>query len=230
MYKNYKHSYSILTSSLEKNLFEKKNIEILNISSWFQYFFSKNILSRKFTEFDHIHIHGLWAPIQFISLLVCNEKNIRCVVHPHGMLLDEAVKSAGWIKYFFKQIGLLFLKNILGKNVHFVSITGQETKAIEKYFPNSKITEISNPIPFSFKEIDQNNKKKKIVYFGRIHPHKNLHLVIKSFIKANLPKDWVLELYGIRDDEKYFIELNKLIKDHSQVRIMEPIFGEEKQQ
>ena len=230
LYENYKHSYSILTSSLEKNLFEKKNIEILNISSWFQYFFSKNILIRKFNEFDHIHIHGLWAPIQFISLLVCNEKNIKCVVHPHGMLLDEAVKSAGWIKYIFKQIGLLFLKNILGKNIHFVSITGQETKAIAKYFPNSKITEISNPIPFSFKDIEQDNKKKKIVYFGRIHPHKNLHLVILSFIKANLPDDWTLELYGIRDDEKYFIELNKLIKDHSQIKIMEPIFGEEKQQ
>ena len=230
LYENYKHSYSILTSSLEKNLFEKKNIEILNISSWFQYFFSKNILSNKFSEFDHIHIHGLWAPIQFISLLVCNEKNIKCVVHPHGMLLDEAVKSAGWIKYIFKQVGLLFLKNILGNNVNFVSITGQETKAIKKYFPNSKITEISNPIPFSFKDIEQNNKKKKIVYFGRIHPHKNLHLVIKSFIKANLSNDWTLELYGIRDDEKYFIELNKLIKNHSQIRIMEPIFGEKKQQ
>jgi glycosyltransferase involved in cell wall biosynthesis len=230
LYENYKHSYSILTSSLEKNLFEKKNIEILNISSWLQYFFSKNVLSKKFMEFDHIHIHGLWAPIQFISLLVCNEKNIKCVVHPHGMLLDEAVKSAGLIKYIFKQIGLLFLKNILGKNIHFVSITGQETKAIEKYFPNSKITEISNPIPFSFKDIDENNKKKKLVYFGRIHPHKNLHLVIKSFIKANLPKDWTLELYGIRDDENYFIELNNLIADHSQIRIMEPIFGEKKQQ
>ena len=230
LYENYKHSYSILASSLEKDLFEKKNIEILNISSWFQYFFTKNILTKKFKEFDHIHIHGLWAPIQFISLLVCNEKNIKCVVHPHGMLLDEAVKSAGWIKYIFKQVGLLFLKNILGNNVNFVSITGQETKAIKKYFPNSKITEISNPIPFSFKNIDQNDKKKKMVYFGRIHPHKNLHLVIKSFIKANLSNDWSLELYGIRDDEKYFIELNKLIKDYPHIRIMEPIFGEEKQQ
>ena len=76
---------------------------------------------------------------------------------------------------------------------------------------------------------EQNNKKKKIVYFGRIHPHKNLHIVIKSFIKANLQKDWMLELYGIRDDEKYFIELNRLIKDCPQIRIMEPIFGEEKQ-
>tara|TARA_B100000787_G_scaffold80456_1_gene59382 strand:- start:8943 stop:11282 length:2340 start_codon:yes stop_codon:yes gene_type:complete len=229
LYKNYKHSYSILTSSLEKNLFEKKNIEILKIDSWFQYFFNKSVLSERFEEFDHIHIHGLWAPIQFISLLACNEKKIKCVVHPHGMLLDEAVKSAGWIKYIFKQIGLLFLKNILGSNVRFVSITGQETTAIKKYFPNSKITEISNPIPFSFKDIQQSKKKKKIVYFGRIHPHKNLHLVIKSFIKANLKEDWTLELYGIRDDEKYFKELNKLIKNYSQIKIMKPIFGEEKQ-
>ena len=229
LYQNYKHSYSILTSSLEKDLFEKKNIEILSISSWFQYFFSKSILIKKFKDFDHIHIHGLWAPIQFISLLACNEEKIKCVVHPHGMLLDEAVKSAGWIKYIFKQIGLVFLKNILGNNVRFVSITGQETTAIKKYFPNSKITEISNPIPFSFKDIKQTIKKKKIVYFGRIHPHKNLHLVIESFIKANLTNDWSLELYGIRDDENYFKELNKLIKNYSQIKIMEPIFGEEKQ-
>ena len=229
LYQNYKHSYSILTSSLEKDLFEKKNIEILSISSWFQYFFSKSILIKKFKDFDHVHIHGLWAPIQFISLLACNEEKIKCVVHPHGMLLDEAVKSAGWIKYIFKQIGLVFLKNILGNNVRFVSITGQETTAIKKYFPNSKITEISNPIPFSFKDIKQTIKKKKIVYFGRIHPHKNLHLVIESFIKANLTNDWSLELYGIRDDENYFKELNKLIKNYSQIKIMEPIFGEEKQ-
>ena len=229
LYKNYKHSYSILTSSLEKNLFEKKNIEILKIDSWFQYFFHKSTLSKRFQEFDHIHIHGLWAPIQFISLLACNEKRIKCVVHPHGMLLDEAVKSAGLIKYIFKQISLVFLKNILGNNVQFVSITGQETAAIKKYFPNSKITEISNPIPFSFKDIEKKKKKKKLVYFGRIHPHKNLHLVIKSFIKANLTNDWTLELYGIRDDEKYFKELNKLIKNYSQIKIMEPIFGEQKQ-
>ena len=230
LYENYKHAYSILSSSLEKNLFEKKNIEIIKINSWFQYFSSRSILSKKFNEFDHIHIHGLWAPIQFISLLVCNEKKIKCVIHPHGMLLEEAVKSAGWIKYIFKQIGLLFLRNILGNNIRFVSITGQETKAIKKYFPNSKITEISNPIPFSFKEIQQDDKKKKLVYFGRIHPHKNLHLVIESFIKANLADDWTLELYGIRDDEKYFKELNKLIKDHPQIKILTPIFGEEKQQ
>ena len=229
LYKNYKHSYSIITSSLEKNLFEKKNIEILKIDSWFQYFFHKSILSKRFQEFDHIHIHGLWAPIQFISLLACNEKRIKCVVHPHGMLLDEAVKSAGLIKYIFKQISLVFLKNILGNNVRFVSITGQETAAIKKYFPNSKITEISNPIPFSFKDIEETEKKKKLVYFGRIHPHKNLHLVIKSFIKANLTKDWTLELYGIRDDEKYFKILNRLIKNHPQIQIMEPIFGEKKQ-
>ena len=229
LYKNYKHNYSILTASLEKDLFEKKNIEILKINSWFQYFFSKSILSKKFKEFDHIHIHGLWAPIQYMSLLVCSQSKMKCVVHPHGMLLDEAVKSAGWIKYIFKQIGLLFLKSIIGNHIRFVSITSQETAAIKKYFPNSNITEISNPIPFSFKEIDHTDKKKKMVYFGRIHPHKNLHLVIESFIEANLSNEWKLELYGIRDDEKYFRELKKSIKDYPQIQIKSPIFGEEKQ-
>ena len=69
-----------------------------------------------------------------------------------------------------------------------------------------------------------------MVYFGRIHPHKNLHLLIKSFISANLPEKWKLEIYGIRDDEKYFKFLKKLIENNSQIQINEPIFDNKKQE
>ena len=113
--------------------------------------------------------------------------------------------------------------------MNFISITNQETKAIKKYFPETNVVEIPNPIPFEIKELKNNNKKRKMVYFGRIHPHKNVHLMINAFLKLNLDKNWNLEIYGIRDDEKYYQKLKKLINNSGQIEIKNPVFGEKKQ-
>ena len=72
-------------------------------------------------------------------------------------------------------------------------------------------------------------KIKKIVYFGRIHPHKNLELVIDSFVNSNITNEWQLEIYGIRDDENYYDKLKKKIHNYSNINIKDPIFGEKKQ-
>ena len=229
LYSNYQFNFSVLASSLEKGLFDKKDINIFSFQSWSGYFLKKKDLISKISNFDVVHIHGIWAPIQFISLIICNDKKINCIVHPHGMLLNEALKSGGIIKYILKKIGLIYLKSSINKNIKFISITSQETNAIKKYFPDASITEISNPIPFDFKNIKSNLKKKKIVYFGRIHPHKNVHLLIGSFLEAHLNDEWKLEIYGIRDDENYYNYLKKIIKFNQQIEIKDPVFGEEKQ-
>ena len=74
LYQTYQINSSILTSSLEENLFEKKNIEILKLNSWWSYFYQNKILTKKIEKYDIIHIHGIWAPIQLISLIVCINK------------------------------------------------------------------------------------------------------------------------------------------------------------
>ena len=224
---NYKINYSILTSSLEQALFTSSKINLINFNSWLQYFDKKKLI-KIFEDYKVIHIHGIWAPIQLISLLVCINLKKPCIVHPHGMLLDEAVKSAGIIKYVLKKFSLFCLKHLISSNIRFVSITNQETAAIKKYFPTSKINEISNPIPFDINFVEK-KKIKKIVYFGRIHPHKNLELVIDSFTKSNITNEWQLEIYGIRDDENYYDKLKKKVHNYSNIHIKDPVFGEEKQ-
>jgi len=228
LYSNYQFKYSILTSKLELDLFQKKNIDILSFKSWLNFFNQKN-LHDKIIQYDVVHIHGIWAPIQFISILICNKMKIDCIVHPHGMLLNEALKSAGFFKFILKNLSLFILKMTIRKNIKFISITNQETNAINKFFRNHQVTEIPNPIPFKFEDIKQDIKKKKMVYFGRIHPHKNIHLLIKSFLLSNLSNEWNLEIYGIRDDEKYYKKLKKLISHNDQVKIKNPVFGYEKQ-
>ena len=228
--KNYNFNYSIITSLLEENLFSKKNINIIDFSKWFDFLFNRQNLKKKILSYEIVHIHGIWAPIQFISLLICNSNKVKCFVHPHGMLLNEALKSAGIFKFILKRFSLYLLKFLIKNNIKFISITNQETLAINKYFPKSNITEISNPIPFEIDHITNDNKQKKMVYFGRIHPHKNIHLLIKAFIKAKLSNDWKLEIFGIRDDEKYFKSLNKLISSNDKIEIKNPVFGKEKQE
>jgi hypothetical protein len=150
------------------------------------------------------------------------------MVHPHGMLLDEAVKSAGLIKFILKKTTLFCLKFLINRNIRFISITSQETAAISKYFPTSRINEISNPIPFDINVVEK-KKIKKIIYFGRLHPHKNLELVIDSFINSNISSEWRLEIYGIRDNENYYDKLKKKIDNYSNIFIKDPVFGIEKQ-
>ena len=226
LYKN-KNEYSILTSYIEDELFNRKNIQII-FKKWFDFLLKKKILEEKLLQYNIVHIHGLWAPIQFISLLICIKKRIKCIIHPHGMLLDEAIQSTSLIKLILKNKSF-YLGNIIKGYVNFISITNQETKAIKKYFPETNVVEIPNPIPFEIKELKNNNKKRKMVYFGRIHPHKNVHLMINAFLKLNLDKNWKLEIYGIRDDEKYYQKLKKLINNSGQIEIKNPVFGEKKQ-
>ncbi len=228
LYKSYKFDYSILTSKAERDLFDDKKINTIELTTWISIFFKIKNLSKKIFNFDVVHIHGIWAPIQILSILICNLKYKKYVIHPHGMLLDEALRSTGYFKFVYKKIFLFFFKYLITDKTFFVSITDQEKNAIKKFFPNSKISNIYNPIPFEKITYKSYNKKKQFVYFGRIHPHKNIDLVIKAFKDAKLDNDWELKIYGIHDDNKYLNLLKKLIGSDTRIKILEPIFDEQK--
>ena len=49
------------------------------------------------------------------------------------MLLDEALKSAGFTKYLLKKF-LIILKLFVTSKWNFISITDQETKAVKNFF------------------------------------------------------------------------------------------------
>ncbi len=227
--KSYNLKYSILSSKIENILFKNENIETINSSSWLSIIFKLKILYSYITKFKIVHIHGIWAPIQIISIFICNFNKTNYVIHPHGMLLNEALKSAGFLKYLYKKLFLALFKYLINKNTIFISITDQEKKAIRKYFPYSKIIEIYNPIPFKWRHLENSNKKKQFVYFGRIHPHKNIDLIINAFKEANLNDEWKLIIYGIKDDEKYYQKLKIMTVSDPRIEIREPIFDEEKQ-
>ncbi len=229
LHTNFKINFSILVSHYEKELLESKNTETLKFSNIFDFFLRIKLLTNKISKYEIVHIHGIWAPIQLISIIICNLYKKKYVIHPHGMLLNEALKSTGVFRYYFKKSFLFFFKYIIIDNAKFLAITNQELKAINFFFPKNKISIISNPIPFQKENIESLPKKKQFVYFGRIHPHKNIDLIIEAFKSSNLNDDWKLKIYGIKDDPKYLNKLQRLIGSDSRIEINEPIFAEEKQ-
>ena len=96
-----------------------EKVELIDFNSWLDIFFKFNKLLNHYKNFDIVHIHGIWAPIQLFSIILCNFRNTKVVIHPHGMLLEEAISESGYIKFCLKKFALflllfnLFLKVVL---------------------------------------------------------------------------------------------------------------------
>lgn len=228
-----KFSNEILCSQIDKKSLTHlkfKNLNFLKVN-WFSFFKLIKIINLYKKEGYIFHIHGIWSPIQLISLLIISYLNYPLVVHSHGMFLSEAICENGFFKKIFKKL-IIFLMKIFfyNKNIFFVSITKQEYLIIKKFFYSNKHFIINNPIPF--KEYNNNlnypkniKYKKNFVFFGRLHPHKNIILIIKSFLNAKIDNRFKLLIYGIHDDKNYFNKILNLIKNNKNISLKKPIFG-----
>lgn len=211
------YSSNYLINSNQLSLFKKFFLDFLYIKNFFQY-----------KKYNIVHIHGLWSFIQFFSIIISDQLKIRTIIHPHGMLLPEALKSNNAIKLFLKLLLLKILNNVCN-NLYFIAITKQEFNSIKKYFPNSRIFLSINPWPFKIHPQKNLNINKQFVYFGRIHEHKNIHILIDAFIEADLPSPWKLKIFGIEDNNNYLLNLKKKITEKKNIEILTPVFNSDKE-
>lgn len=225
--KKFKHT--ILSTYQQKDLFQNQiNIFLINDNIITKFISINSKLSNILKRHQVVHVHGIWRWINFLAIFHCMRMSIPFFIHPHGMLLNAALKNKGVVNYLIKLFFLKVFDFISLKNINFVSITNEESNSIRRRFKNSKIHFIPNPIPYSAKT-ENKDIKKIFVYFGRIHPIKNLELMINAFDEANLDKEWKLQIYGIRDDEVYFKKLEKIIRNKKNIIIKSPVFGLNKQ-
>ena len=216
----------------------KKNHSVVIVSKIFSsYKVLKNrsrvISSIKFFEInnflkknrpDILHIHGMWRIIHLGFMINAKLLKIPIILQPHGMLLEQAIKSKSLLKYFLKLFLILFYRYVI-RSFSFVAVTQEEKISILKYFKKSQIKVIYNPFITSFKISKKTNNH--FSFFGRINKHKNLDLIIQSFINSNINNKWKLLIYGINDDYYYKNQLINLIKKNKfQDRIFfkKPIF------
>ncbi len=224
-YKNLTSSRIVIPQSQNFNKNKKNYIKTIDVLKRFFKFNSEIYKFIKENKPDVLHIHGLWRPIHILFIINSRFLDVPIIVQPHGMLLNEAIKSKSLFSYYLKLIVLFFYKFLLS-NAYFIAVTRDEKISIYKYFKKNKIFVIPNPFISPFKV--EKKIKSQISFFGRFSPHKNLDLIINSFINAKLNKNWKLIIYGIDDDKNYKNHILKIIsasKLHKRILVKKPIFN-----
>ena len=86
-------------------------------------------------------------------------------------------------------------------------------ESINKYFPNSTISIVKNPL--AIQKINSKTINKRFVYFGRFNKHKNLKEFINAYISSKPDNEWSFHIYGIEDDDVYKKELVNLVNNYN---------------
>lgn len=222
--------FHTLVSEVKNNEFVlNKNITTIKLKNLFYFFHDIKKIIKTIKNFDIIHMHGVWAPIQILSIIISSFLNKKIIIQPHGMYLDQALRSQGNISYFVKRILIVALNFFEREKTIYLAITNQEKRYLAKLFPRAKIFQIANPLPFEIARLGKKILLRNFVFFGRINQIKNIDLIINSFIQAGLSTDWKLKIYGIPDDKIYERQLKEKIKSTNNIQILNPIFGRNKQ-
>lgn len=153
--------------------------------------------------------NSFWAP-----LLLSNSLKKRCLV-------DVARMPKGQMKLYGQVARLRANSNPVAKAI-------KEETAVHLH---KKICVIPNPLPFSqLPEINFSTKEPVILYVGRIHPEKGLHLLLKA--AKNLKKDWKIIIIGPSvissggGGKNYLKELKS--NSTTKIEFMDPIYDIEK--
>tara|TARA_B100000787_G_scaffold40223_1_gene28555 strand:- start:1148 stop:2242 length:1095 start_codon:yes stop_codon:yes gene_type:complete len=223
-----KIKHNILTTVFQKNIFKDSSKVILIKGNYLSNIYKINSQIRKIIEkSDVVHIHGIWKWINFVGFYYCIKLSVPYFIHTHGMLLDNALTNKNILNYYIKIFFIKIYQIISIESINFISITSKETKSIYKHFKNASVHLIPNPVPINItkKSLKLSNN---FVYFGRIHPIKNLILMIEAFDSANLPVSCNLNIYGIDDDYEYHKQIINIIKNKKNIFIKKPIFHDDK--
>ncbi len=198
----------------------------------------KRQLINNISDFDIIHIHGLWVYTTYISAKICQKLNKPYIITTHGML-DNWSFHQGYLKK------LIYSKFIEQKNINkakAVHFTSEKEKTRSKHF-GIKAPQVVIPLGIDEKEFIfdgsgdfesgpvQLNGKRFILFFGRLHSKKGLELLIRAFKRLSTEfMDLKLVIMGSGEDI-YVNKIKGLIKKEDlfdKIHIIDSISGRER--
>lgn len=195
--------------------------------------FSKSFyeLAKALADNEVIHLNSLFNYYSIFSFLYCKFflRKKKIIWSVRGELNENALKFSSSKKKIF-----LFLYKILNRNIYFHSTSNQETVDIKKHFKSNEVLQFPNYI-----EPNQRlniNKKKQLLFLGRIHEIKAIHKLIDAFdiSKKFRDSEYQFVIAGKHESrhEEYFNFLKQKIKDYSledKIKFLGHIEGQEKE-
>lgn len=189
-------------------------------------YFKEIILSK---DAATIHINSMfsfkWSILPMFAIHATKTKN-RIILSPRGMLSREALQ----IKSLKKKVYLTFFKWMnWHKNMVFHSTSEAETLDLKQTFGDKiRITQLPNfstPIINFTSRIAKDIGQLNIIYFGRIFPIKNIHLIIESL--SSFKDNVTLTICGPIEDKSYWETCLKKLEEN---KINYTYLGEKSQQ
>lgn len=189
---------------------DRENAKVMYLSDE-EYNYNTFVKVAQELQTDYIYLQGLFQKCVFPCLRVANKLGIKVVLAPRGEL------CAGAFKKKYKKIPYIYVLRLMGllKNVTFQSTSDEETQAIGKYLGVSpeRIHSLTN-IPSIPHKLPEHRTKVSgeghFVFISRILWKKNLLKAI-NFLKGVKGKA-VFDIYGPKEDEKYWRECEEAIK------------------
>ncbi len=240
--KNFNHGGppEVLKNQIE--IINKKGriISILELDSFSIFFLLKCLFLRyhrlriyKFLKkFDLVHFHEIWSIKVIFIIFFLNKLLIKHFFVGHGYLDTWSINQ----KFFKKKIFIFFFlqRAFNSSNASFFSTQSEYLEVLKNIKVHNTFI-IPNGISLEkYKKRELVNKltKKKILFFGRIHPKKGLDLLIETIkdLPENYFDEFSFEITG-PGDNSYIENLKSLIKRYSlenKVKYNYPIYRENK--
>lgn len=162
-------------------------------------------------RFDGAVLHGMWLYPNWVVSQECTKRKLPYACFPHGMLEPWAVyRQNPW-----KAIKKLFYwhcreKSIFGRArcVFFTTTRERNLARTTFHLQGTLLLLVPYGVDVSCKqtprpatpELVQPPDRKIALFLGRLHPKKNLSLLIEAWAKANPPAAWHLVIAGSGED------------------------------
>ena len=197
------------------------NIKLFYHHDPFKYGFSPRLLNdiRKH-NYDLLHIYGIWEFFSYVAYKWHKETNKPYIISTQGMLEPWAFDNSKIKKRLMYH--LLDKKYLLNASSIIVS-SSNETQHLRKLGIHTPVKLVPNGVDITERTYyypekwikDFGDKKKILLFMGRIHPKKSIEELILAIseIKENLG-EWRLVIYGW-GNEIYVNHILDLIKGHN---------------
>lgn len=176
-------------------------------------------IRKEVPKHDLIHIHGTRHAFSFITAYYAKMHNKKYIITPHASLMQWWMDEIG--SPFIKKLYMKLIESYAIRNcssLHF--LTSEERVQSKKYTYGAKSFIVSNGIEvIDYKRnLEIRNKLRKkynvedknvLLFLGRIHPQKNLHIVIEALAKLERS---VFFIVGPVGDKNYNNKILKIIK------------------
>jgi glycosyltransferase involved in cell wall biosynthesis len=198
-------------------------------------------LAENVDRFGGVVVHGAWTYHGWAVAMECGKAGIPYAYFPHGMLEKWAVNGQGPLntlkKRFYWQ---LFERRICSGSKCSFFTTEREMELSPAVVGESRKTMLMRPYGMdaafaptaapSNPALFQLDGMNVALFLGRLHPKKNVAMLIDSWRLAKMPADWRLVIAG-SGDAAYERELRALVQKHGlgdQIQFANFVHGNDK--